>query len=31
VETKAMPEFGDAELLAHMENVAKSSSRRKKK
>jgi hypothetical protein len=31
VETKAMPEFGDAELLAHMENVAKSSSRRKKR
>jgi hypothetical protein len=31
VQNKTMPEFGDAELLAHMENVAKSSSRRKKK
>jgi pilus assembly protein FimV len=31
VESKPMPEFGDAELLAHMENVAKSSNRRRKK
>ena len=31
VESKPMPEFGDAELLAHMENVAKTTSRGRKK
>lgn len=31
VKSQAMPTFGDAELLAHMENVAKTTSSRRKK